>query len=399
MNRPTTLKEMLHRESRPSEPGQVLVIVGVGLLAMIAMVGLVIDAGHAWGQQRDSQNASDAAAEAGAVQLAQNLPFLAAGEAVPNTNAEVAAAVTTAVTANDVEIVEAWYTDFDGDRVGGAPLIGAGALPAGSDPPSDSDGVEVTSFKTFETLLAGIFGMDEWTTQTRATAIAGYPEISSQPVLPVTFPLTITLCSNNNHVLEDPSGQQWTPDVDYVVPLCQQDPGNVGWLDWDPPPTSDPDTCAGQGNSELECSILTTDNPTITTPEWYYVASTGNISTQYIEDALMTFADDPDDEVVVIPIFDATCQDDPVGTGAGDCTSGPGTGQQQYYHLAGWAGFDIEWVDLNGGPTVCGSGNGATGCFKGQFKYFGGLPSGTLSEATGNEIPLQQVGVQLIDSK
>ena len=70
-----------------------------------------------------------------------------------------------------------------------------------------------------------------------------------------------------------------------------------------------------------------------------------------------------------------------------------------WYHLAGWAGFDIEWVDLNGGSTVCGSGNGATGCFKGQFKYFGGLPSGTLLEATGNESPLQAVGVLLIDSK
>jgi hypothetical protein len=394
-----SLLRSLRSPRQGAERGQVLVIVGVGLLAMIAIVGLVIDVGHAFGQQRDSQNASDSAAESGATLMAQNLPFFAAGETPPNTNADIAAAVQASITANGVQIEEAWYTDFDGDHVGGAPLIGTGALAGSGLPDSTWDGVEVTSFKDFDTFLAGMFGMNQWTTRTRATAVAGYPEALSQTVLPVTFPLTITTCSNNNHVLEDPSALQWVPDQDYLVPLCQQDPGNVGWLDWDPPPTSDPDTCPGNGNPELICSILTPDNPTITTPEWYYIASTGNPSAQSIEDALNTYANSPNDEVVIIPIFDATCQDDPIGTGAGDCTSGPGTGQQQYYHLAGWAGFDIEWVDLNGGPTVCGSGNGSTGCFKGQFKYFGGLPSGTLSEATGNESSLEPVAVLLIDSK
>lgn len=382
-----------------SERGQVLIIVGVGLLAMIGLVGLVIDAGHAWGQQRDSQNASDAASEAGAVLMAENLPFLAAGEPVANQNADVAAAVTAAILANNVELEEAWYTDFFGNRVGGAPLIGTGPLAGSADPPLDADGVEVTSMKTFDTFLAGMFGMSEWETRTRATAVAGYPETTSQGVLPVTFPLTITQCTGSNNVMEDPGGNQWVPDQDYLVPLCGNGAGNVGWLDWDPPPTSNPDNCSGNGNPELECSILTMDNGTITTPEWYYIASTGNINTGYIEDALNTYADDPDDEVVIIPIFDATCRDEPLGTGAGDCTTGPGTGTGQYYHLAGWAGFDIEWVDLGGGPTVCGSGNGGTGCFKGQFRFFGGLPSGQLSEATGNEISLQAVGVQLIDSQ
>lgn len=384
-----------------SERGQVLVIVGVGLLAMVAMVGLVIDVGHAWGQQRDSQNASDSAAEAGAIQMAQNLPFLAADppQAVPNKNAEIAAAVVSAATANNVDLDEAWYTDFDGDRVGGDPLIGAGALDPTADPPADSDGVEVTSFKTFDTFLAGIFGMSEWTTQTRATARIGYPTSLSQNVLPVTFPLTITVCTNSNKVLEDPNATQWLADTDYLVPLCQGDPGNVGWLDWDPSPPDESLCSQGNGTDELECAILTTDNPEITTPDWYFVASTGNVSAQKIEDALMTWANDPDDEVVIIPIFDATCSTDPGTTGSGDCTTGEGNGQNQWYHLAGWTGFDIEWVDLNGGPVVCGSGNGATGCFKGQFKYFGGLPSGTLSEATGNESPLAMVSVQLIDSK
>jgi hypothetical protein len=383
--------------STSSERGQVLVIVGVGLFAMVLMIGLVIDVGHAWGQQRDSQNAADAAAEAGAARMAQNLPYLAAGTTVPNTNAEVADAVTTSAAANLVDIEEAWYTDFDGDRVGGAPLIGTGALASGLPPPADADGVEVTTFKTFDTFLAGMIGMSEWTTRTRGTAVSGYWETVGSNVLPVTFPWTITTCTNTNKVLEDPFASGWVPDTDYLVPLCQQDPGNVGWLDWDPSPP-DTSTCnQGNGTSELECAILTPDNPEIITPDWYFVASTGNVSAQKIEDALMTWA--PGDEVVIIPIFDATCSSDPGTTGKDDCTTGEGNGQNQWYHLRGWAGFDIEWVDLNGGPAVCGSGNGSTGCFKGQFRYFAGIPSGKLSEASGNEDQLAIVGVALIDSK
>ena len=387
------------REGLPtSEQGQVMVIMALAIVAMVAIVGLVIDAGYAWGQQRDSQNAADAAAEAGATQMAENLPFLAEGAPLPNQNSEVAAAVVGIATATDVQIDEAWYTDFDGDRVGAGPLIGPSALPAGDDPPVDADGVEVTTSKTFNTFIAGVVGMPTMTTQTRGTAVSGYVPAFSQNVLPVAFPLTITTCTNNNNVLEDPLGQQWRPDLDYLIPLCSSSPGNVGWLDWDPPPNPDTSECdQGNGNPELECAILTPDNPEITTPDWYYVASTGNISVSYIEDALMTYA--AGDQVVIIPIFDASCQDEPLGTATADCTSGPGTGQQQWYHLRGWAGFDIEWVDLNGGPSTCGSGNGATGCFKGQFRYFGGLPSGTLSEATGNETVLDPVGVLLIDSK
>ena len=66
------IRRVLNRPRDESERGQVLVIVGAGLLVMILMVGLVIDVGFAWGQQRDSQNASDSAAEAGATMMAAN---------------------------------------------------------------------------------------------------------------------------------------------------------------------------------------------------------------------------------------------------------------------------------------------------------------------------------------
>jgi Flp pilus assembly protein TadG len=52
--------------SRDRDRGQILVIVAVGMVAIIAMVGLVLDGGSAWSQRRSQQNASDLASLAGA---------------------------------------------------------------------------------------------------------------------------------------------------------------------------------------------------------------------------------------------------------------------------------------------------------------------------------------------
>jgi hypothetical protein len=384
---PTPSQEVfrMFKRKHEAEPGQILVIVAVGLMAMIAMVGLVIDGGHAWGQQRDTQNGNDAASEAGALKLSENLPFVAAGEAAPNTNGDVAAAIEAVAAANDVFVDEAWYTDFDGNRIAGPPLIGPGSLAAGLLPPANADGVEVVAFKDFDTFLGQIVGIHNMTARTTATAVAGYVDNPGRSnVLPVVFPLNITTCTNTNR--PSTTGELWPLNVDQVVPLCHSDPGNVGWLDWTPP--------AG-GTSELVDSINNPNNPPIHTPGWYFVSQTGNVSAAQVETALMQYA--PGDGVVFIPLFDATCQDEPPSSGADACTTGPGTGQNQWYHLAGWVAFDLEWVDLNGGFSVCGSGNGSTGCMGGQFRSYHGIPSGSLRAPTDNENPLFLVGIQLIN--
>ena len=140
---------MSERARRTDEGGQILVIVAVGLVAFLAMVALVIDGGYAWGRQRDTQNGTDAAAEAGAVLLAQNLPFKAAGETAPNTDAEILAAVQAAATANGITFDSAEYTDFDGVPIGAD--VGAN----GSGPPPDAaEGVLARAEADFDTFLA-----------------------------------------------------------------------------------------------------------------------------------------------------------------------------------------------------------------------------------------------------
>lgn len=391
------LRRALH--SDPDPRGQVLVIVAVGFFAFVAMVALVVDGGHAWGQQRDTQNGTDAAAHAGASMLSENRPAIYAGETLPNTDTEVRDAVNTTAGQNSIVVDSAYYTDFDGNRLPGPIAVGSlGEV----DPPAAALGVEVNAHKDFQTFLAGILGFTTMTTDATATSRTGPLSLAGQnTVLPVTFPITITGCDGSNKVLQDPDGDHWDLNVPYVVPLCAGDPGNVGWLDWTP--------TAG-GMSEVIDSVNNSNNPDLLIPEWYYVTQTGNQSTAGLEEALAQYAVPPDPmseaepgTTVLIPLFDSTCADKPPGTG-GDrpCTTGPGMGSNLWYHFYDWTAFEIDWIDLNGGTAECSqaalipgaTGNGSTGCFKGWFRSYRG--PGTLTRPTGTETEFTPWGVELV---
>ncbi len=127
----------MNTRSKRRQPGQILVIFAVGLIAIIGGVAVVVDGGNALAQQRATQNGADAVAEAGTVVIAQ---YLMAGNS--NTGAvgpcptapadpwdfEVCKAVYGAAVNNNVEITSASYTDFKGDVLG---AVGSG-FPTGA---------------------------------------------------------------------------------------------------------------------------------------------------------------------------------------------------------------------------------------------------------------------------
>lgn len=376
-----------HHPGRQSERGQVLVIVAAGMLAFIAMVALVIDGGHAWGQQRITQNGADAAAEAGAVVMAQNLPAIAEGTTLPKTDQDVLDAVNASAVTNDVDILSAEYTTFDGTPLG-IDVGALGALP----PPANADGVRVEAKRDFATFLAGVIGFNTLTTETDATARVGIvTQLAGNNVLPITVPVTIPQCDGSGNLID--GGQPWVPGNTYTVFLCKNGPGNVGWLDWYPTPGTEPADypCQGQGANELACLIKTPGNPPIDIPEWYFVSQTGNTNASGVQEALETWIG----QKVFFPLFDATCDVDPPG--ADDyCPGGEGNGQNQWYHFPSWTGFIIHEVHVSGSNAACGSGlNGGVGCIIGEFVEL--LGPGTLGEATGDEEGISIYGVQLIN--
>jgi hypothetical protein len=330
---------------------------------------------------------------------------------LPRGDAEVLAAVDASVAANGVAKVGAWYTNISGNLVNnncvevgstnGAAEVGDGVLPACL---NGLLGVQAETSKTFETFLVRVIGFDTLTADADATAVAGYlAEVCAAdcPVLPVTIPLNVVTCAGTGEVVPaaDEEGKPYLwpyYNVPLTIPLCKDNPGNVGWLDWTP--------TAG-GTSELITAIgPPTTNQEGRVPSWQYITSTGNVNSQGVENALNYYA--TNQIPVLIPMFDSTCntEPDPPSPGTSDVdrcqpANVGGSGQNQWYHIDRFVSFLMEDPK---GAFISGSnksdceenGNGATSCLKGMFVRF--VTTGTVGPGSGAVDPNAAVGIQLI---
>ena len=237
------VRRAIHR--RPDPSGQVLVIVAAALIGLIAMVGLVIDGGYAWGRQRVQQNGADAIAKAGAVVILEWL------DEKPKTIGDVGCAVETARGENEVDIDEVQFTDHDGraHRRAGPRLWGGGrhAAQGPGNPCGGRADVRHVPYVRRRHRPAHRQGQ-------RHGHRAGR---SPDPVgLPVTFPQTMDLCDesgdtwtirdwNDENPGDGDAGDNiWTPYEILptgatlnasnlaIIPLCTTGPGSVGWLDF-----------------------------------------------------------------------------------------------------------------------------------------------------------------------
>ena len=367
------------RSRSNGQRGQVLVLVALGIVAMLTVLGLIIDGGYVYAQQRGAQNGSDAASTAGALVIAQNLPYRALGQAGPKDDGDVADAVLASATSNGIPAYKAYYTDLNGQVLGDE--VGDGTLPAGA------WGVKVDADRSFDTFFISVVGINDLKASTTATAIAGYVEnAGAGNVLPIIFPLNIIYCLNNGNFETQQPESLWPLNKPVTLPLCKGDAaGNVGWLDWSPP--------AG-GTSELKDAILYPSNPAIPVPSWQFVASTGNVNGQ-VEDALNTYAG----KTVLIPFFDNVCDVKGVDANAvcpGDDTPG---GTKIWYHIPLFFGFkmqDGKAAYIQGSNPECGSLWAGAGCLKGEIVSFIG-PNVTVGAGTGTSLDAYSaVGVQLI---
>jgi hypothetical protein len=138
-------------DDRAGERGQLLVVFALALVAMIGMLGLVIDGGDTFLQRRDQQNVADAAA-------------MAAGYALVNGQSADSAAQTVAV-ANG-------YTHGTG---GTTVNVTTG-----------SDTVTVTVARPHTNYFSGVFGFASWDVSATATVRAGVPN-GAYGAMPLIF--------------------------------------------------------------------------------------------------------------------------------------------------------------------------------------------------------------------
>lgn len=140
--------------------GQVLVLVVLGLVAVLAFVGLALDSSRIYQTRRLLQNAADAASLAGALELAKNrsitqaklwnkiAQFLQLNGAVPSSS-------------------RAWLLR------GNTRLVEISQSTSSEPAPSDANKVEVEAYRTIPVLFAGFLGQSQSSIRAHACAAIG----------------------------------------------------------------------------------------------------------------------------------------------------------------------------------------------------------------------------------
>ena len=153
--------------------GQVLALFALGLTALVLAAAVVVDGGYAFAQRRDTQNAADFAAMAGARIVGAKRINRPAGA---GTAAHVVQAVNETLAANDAQLENAYYVDRDGASLGS--ILTAGTIPPGA------YGVAVEARTDWQPFLLGVIGIDDWAAGAPATAMTTGESIGGG-VLPV----------------------------------------------------------------------------------------------------------------------------------------------------------------------------------------------------------------------
>jgi hypothetical protein len=168
--------------SRPaSERGQMLVIFALALVALIGMVGLIIDGGDTFLQRRDQQNVADAAA-------------MAAGYASVNGQDPTAAAQAVA-TANG----------YENGQGGTTVTVTVG-----------SSAITVDVSRPHQNYFAGAMGFASWGVSTTASVQAGIPN-GAYGAMPIIFNEAAFNEFNQKNVVnfdEPPSGSSDVPQTE-----------------------------------------------------------------------------------------------------------------------------------------------------------------------------------------
>lgn len=426
---------MSHQRDR--RHGQSLVIFALMLVAAMGMVGLIVDGGNAYSQQRGTQNGADSAATSGATAIAHAIMGAATGTTTSDAqlDANVLAAMNAAAQDNAIKPFDlgtsgnsvAYYTDVAGNPilVGGNPVqVGSGAVPACTSGCIGGRAVGVQAFgqRAFNTYVSGVIGVTGFTATAQATAVAGYEPptgcsaTQGCALLPVTFAVQQATCDSSGNAVYDGAWgfpvTAYTPVTESILSLCKKGDGAFGFIDFG---------CA----PNLAQQISSPCNLNINLPTWLQ-SQPGN--TNAVENALNAYAGctvglyegqplapcTRTDQVVQIPFFDAIChsktQPDPSvaldkSTFPWRCVGdSPGGGNYTWYHIPYFLGFilDHAYVQGNNFPdcnTTPGSplpgGNGSGGCLKGWGASIT-LPPGPVPVGTGSGGPGTPLRIQLI---
>ena len=210
------------RSGRQRERGQVLVIVAGGAIALILLMGLVLDVGVAVFNRRDGQNVSDI------MSLAATRYVADVHRGVPQTDASITStflALQKSADENDCltagEVPCTWQAWFVGASATGPVDLSPGPIAADLGRPRQALGVRVSVTRQPKTFVVGFIGLPHWdvTPSDRhrqapdhgACRAAPADRVQGRPIEPI------------------PAGQV------YDLTDGKDLPGGFGWLSWTDP--------------------------------------------------------------------------------------------------------------------------------------------------------------------
>jgi Flp pilus assembly protein TadG len=352
------------------ERGQVMILVVFGIVGFVVIAGLAIDGGRLHAQRRQVQNASDAAALAGARAVLNariEKQCNNSGISLSALDSAVAQTLLDFAQSNDVDYdavgdVPAWYVDADG-----AALERVGADQLDQNELENTVGVSVTLALTESTTFMRLVGRNTMVAGGKASAMFGPVTQMGGGMLPIGLPVqevdNILASGNLGFTMFDGSGAICRQDgVD-----CPSDPSDAasrGWLNFNY--VFNGVINAGGSLSHTQNRVVSTKMSNADVKDWaengyqepLFAGTRGGLPPYYTngdfvvgdpgarESSRKTVCDNWMDKTVYLPVFDYVYQKDLMQQAfPTDEPASPlafPAGQFLYYHIVGFTAATVD---------------------------------------------------------
>jgi Flp pilus assembly protein TadG len=312
-----------------ADRGQILVIFVAGFVAIVLLLGLVIDGGNVFAQRRQGQNTADLQAMAGTKVISDHYTT---GVSVDVYGALTATADQNACASDDGTPCT-WAARYVGPGFSDlGPVTPAPGLPA------NTIGVKVDVERLPSTYLLRVVGQDAWKVSTTATAI-----VSRAPGGPSGQLLPIALYGKD----ADGNDRTFEEGQVYDITNGKNAPGSFGYLSW----------TGSNSAGALADSICAPNNPSFTLPAKFPV-DPGKSNSSAVRGCLRNWIDSG--ATVLVPIYSSV--------------SAGGNGE---YTVTGLAAMVLTSIDQ---PAV----DDIQGYFVGVYPYTS-VPGGITRPPTPND--------------
>jgi len=327
-----------------------LVLFTLALVGLLLVVGLTVDGGYALAQRRTAQNAADFAAIAGTRVVGEFLT----GDTTNGSDGNVKEAVEAALVANGADAADytAEYVTQAGTVVGQP--VGTAAIPDGA------QGVVVNASTSWNPYFLGIIGIQHWTAGADAVAMSPGKDVGAG-VMPFGVSAA-TLDTYDSCPLGEAVGSASAGCTTFhLTPGSLNVPGGFGWLKFGCYKSKDADgRNYGLGQVLPEASGGCSPSKPFLDGEWGALPDTPGSTYGCCTSVTASTAAGFGNDIGSLPGNKASVNDGQASVDYIETNNlvgwvpiwdyANGNGSNGYYHIIGYAGFQI--VHIKGGKDI-----------------------------------------------